>query len=252
MPERRLFVEFRDEFEFTKYPFMDNATLTENQGTQQIDKDLFLDASLYPIGNTGLVYISNINVQPRDVTITVSDSGRRELASVEFDPLFAPDILRLTDAYGRPAGILVSNSVTLSRFSTWAIGDHPFLAADTTFVPSCVIPSPEVGVRGVITEDGEAFFGDFILVGGNGVVFREEDDNVIRVDIVGDPLYRRRLCTDAELFETPRFIKTINNCPPDEFGNFQFVSGDHLNEESVMRIYSTEDGLVIDAAGTAI
>lgn len=254
MPERILFPEFRDQYADTLYPFMDGASLTAQATGQSIDRDLFIDASLYPIGSTGgFIYVSNINIQPRAVRISFADRTRREKASVTFDPLFAPDLLRVHDEWDRPAGVIVSESLKLARFSSWEPGDHTFQPAATQFVPSALIPTPEVGVRGILTAKDELFTGDLLIVGENGVVVRQElDPEVIRVDIVGDPLFRRRLCTPIDLFTTPRFIKTINGCAPDKYGNFNLTVGDHFNETTIVRVYKSDDGLVIEAVGTTV
>ncbi len=252
MPERTLFREFREQYEPTRYPFLDTATLVSGTG-QAIDPDLFLDASLYPIGSVGgAVYVSNISIKPREISITIADRTRKPRATVTFDPLFAPDILRFTDAWSRPAGVLVSDSLRLSRFTSWAEGDHLFLPVATQFVPSCVIPTPEIGVRGILTEKGDLFTGDLLVVGENGVIVRQDGPATIRVDIVGDPLFRRRLCEPVNLFTPPGFIRTINGCTADRYGNFNLTVGDHLNETTVVRIFKNNAGLVIEAVGTTI
>lgn len=252
MPERILFPEFRDEYETTRYPFIDTATLESSSG-QPIDHDLFLDASLYPIGSAGgYLYLSKINVKPRLIRITVSDRTRKEKAFVEFDPLLAPETLYVTDEWDRPAGVIVSDSLRLSRFTSWADGDHIFAPDATQFVPSCVIPTPEIGVRGVLTEKGDLFTGDLMIVGQNGVVVRKEGDDIIRVDIVGDPLFRRKLCSPVNLFKPPGFVKTINGCPAPESGNFNLTVGGHINDETILRIRKTDAGLIIEAVGSTI
>lgn len=251
MPDRILFPEFLNQFEPTKYPFVDVATLTSTEG-QVIDHDLFLDASLYPIGALGYLYISEIEVQARNVKITVADQTRTIRATANFDPLFAPSLVIFKDSYARPAGILVSDTLKLSRFTSWQITTHSFTAAATTLVPSCVIPTPAVGVRGILTERGDVFTGDFIIVGDNGVVVREETEGQIRIDIVGNPLFRRKLCIPAELFTTPRFVKTINGCGPDKYGNYNITVGNERSEQTVLRVYPTSQGLVIAAAGAKV
>lgn len=253
MPERRLFPEFRDQYERTRFPFADSALLSPtNADMQDIDNDMFLDASLYPIGAVGGLYISKITVATGLVEITIADSTASEVAAATFDPLTPPAVLRCTDALGRPAGILVSEASRLSRFSAWAVGVHTYRATSTPFTDSCVIPTPEVGVRGILTEQGDLFTRDVLIVGDNGVVVREDGDGVIRVDIVGDPLYVRTLCDPLELFNTPRFIQTVNGCPPDAQGNFQITVGDHLNAATIIRVYPNGDGVVIEAVGQTI
>jgi len=253
MPEHRLFPEFRDQYGDTRYPFTDPSTLASQSGGLSIDQDLFLDATLHPIGtNGGYLYISNIFIAPREITISVADSTRKEKASVTFDPLFAPSLLRLHDDWGRPAGVLVSDSLRLSRFSSWPPGNHQFTNVATQFVPSCVIPTPEVGVRGLLTEKGELFTKDVMIIGENGVVLRQDGPESIRVDIVGDPLFRRLLCEPIDLFQTPNFIRTINGCTPDSSGNFNLTVGDHQNEQTIVRIYKGPHGLIIEAIGTTV
>ena len=240
--------EFFDQYEFTKYPFMDTATLISTDG-QALDHDIFVDAILYPIGVTDTLHISSIVVAARAVQINIADSLQRVKCSTVFDPLFAPQLLQLVDQYGRPAGALISTSLKLARLTAWQTVTHTFIPAATTFVPSVTIPTPEVGVRGILTTSGDLFVGDFLLVGDNGVVVREETPGCIRIDIVGNPLFRRQLCTPVELFTTPRFVKTINGCPPDQYGNFNLTVGDHADDSTILRIYSTNTGLVIGAAG---
>lgn len=251
MPERRLFPEFRDQFAQTNYPFEDSALLQPTATTMHgVDKDLFLDASLYPIGAVGGLYINRITIAARYAKIEIADKTQKTKASVEFDPLFPTPVLRLTDTLGRPAGVLVSDAERLGRFSAWGFGAHTYTQLATTFAAACTIPTPEVGVRGIMLESGELFTKDVLIVGDNGVVVREgSTSGAIRVDVVGDPLFLRTLCDPLSLFSTPNFIRTINGCPPDEYGNFNLTIGDHMNEQTILRIYPSTAGLVIAAVG---
>lgn len=251
MPERILFPEFRDELEFTKYPFTDSATLQSTDG-QAIEEDTFLDASLYIVGATSQLHITSITVAFRAVVIWFGDRITKNLASASFDPLDPPALLEVVDAYGRPAGVLVSEPIRLARFSVWASGTHTFQVQATEFVASCVIPMPGTGVRGLLDDAGRLFAGDVWLVGDNGVVVREDEACVVRVDIVGDPLFVRRICDPLALFNTPNFVRTINDCGPDEFGDFKIVPGNHLAADTVLRVNPTDDGLRIEAVGELV
>ena len=252
MTERIIFPEFRNELEFTRYPFADAATLLSSNTRQELEKDIFLDASLYPIGGSVQLFISSIVVTARRVTIWLSDRLTNNIASSTFDPLDPPENLEFTDAYGRPAGILVSDALRLSRFAAWEIAEHVFAVQATEFVASCVIPTPGVGVRGLVSPAGEILTGNVWLIGDNGVVLRAENECTIRVDIVGDPLFVRKLCQQADLFVTPRPLLTINGCPPDANGDYKLVVGDHLSPETVLRINPTDDGLQIEAVGELV
>jgi hypothetical protein len=81
---------------------------------------------------------------------------------------------------------------------------------------------------------------DVWLIGEDGVVLRK-DENAIRVDIVGDPLFKRKLCTttggNIELFVTPNFVRTVNGIKPDEYGNFTITANNELAGDTILRIY---------------
>ncbi len=247
MPEHR-FQEFYDEYAATRYPFLDTCTLVADTG-QLLDTDLFLDAALYPVGNVLALHIATIVVQSRLVVISIADSKKVVLATTSFDPFGSVSDLVVTDSYGRPAGILVSDAARLSRFSSWVEGTHTFAVTAAVFSPSCVTPVPAAGVRGVGTAHGDVLTDAVVLVGGPGVVLRAVGDTGIRIDIIGDPLYRRRLCEAASAFQTPLFVQTINNCPPDQHGNISITVGSHLVDKTILRLNQAADGLVIEANG---
>lgn len=250
MPEHILFPEFRDQFAATPYPFTDDSTLTTLQTGHAIDRDIFLDATLYPLDARGAaLWINSITVAAREVVISIADATRNTVATATFDPLSPPDVVEVLDLQQRPAGLLVSEADRLQRFSAWSIGVHTFRQVATQFVPSCVIPVPATGLRGVTTPQGELLTGDVILVGGSGVVLRNTVDGEIRVDVVGDPLFRRRLCSQVALFTTPRFVKTINGCPGDADGKYFITVGDHQSAQTILRVRKTDHGLVFEAVG---
>ncbi len=250
MSDRIIFPEFRDQQDTSRYPFADKASLVSDTGKVRITSDVFLDASLYPIGNTFRLHLKQIDVSPRQITLYLSDNTRRTLATAVFDPL-ATDVftIRFVDAYGRDAGVIVSEPERLRVFAAWPVGTHLFPIGNAEFVVSCCIPTPEVGVRGIMTEDGELLTGDIFIIGDNGIVV-SEDDGAIRIDAVGDPLFVRKACDPLGKFVAPRFLKTINGCGPDQYGNFNFTVGDNLAETTILRIYPDgHGGLRLEAVG---
>ena len=249
MPERIVYPEFRDELEFTNYPFADGASLTTVGGDHTIEKTTFLDASLYPIGGVENIYISEIEVTLRAVTLRLSDRVTRDLCYATFDPIRPPSILEFWDDYGRPAGIMISDVLRLSQFGAWDNGTHTFARTATELCASCVIPTPEIGVRGILTEDGDLLTGDVWLVGENGITVREITAGQVRIDVIGDPMFVRNQCEPLALFDPPLFIKTVNRCPPNAAGDFRIEVNDHDAEETIMRIVHTDSGLRIEAVG---
>jgi hypothetical protein len=229
--------DYRDQNEVSRYPFADNANCVSADGRVEIDPTIFVDASLYPVGGDERLYISQIDVAPREVTIYIGSAARPRLVSVAFDPYDDETfLLPLRDAYERDAGILVSEPSKLRIFAAWPNGTHLFRILATSFVAACCIPTPEVGVRGILTEAGELLQGDVWIIGDNGVVVREVAGE-LRIDIVGDPLFLRRRCAPLDLFDPPQFLLSINDCGPDDYGNFNLTVDSRLADKTVLRIY---------------
>lgn len=247
---REIFPEFRDQQAATRYPFADLSTLTADSG-QVIEPDAFLDASLYPIGAVGPLFLSRVSVTAHEVTLAISDE-QREVAFAAYDALSPAADVMVFDAYGRAAGIIILGLLPFVPFAAWPPGDYAFSVEATEFAVSCVIPTPEPGVRGVLSDRNELLAGQAWLVGQDGVVLRELEAGVIRVDVVGDPLFLRKLCEPVELFKTPNFVRSINGCPPDRYGNFNLTVGDHDADETIVRVYPRDGGLVIEAVGKPI
>lgn len=259
---RILFPQFRNEQIDSKYPFADRATLKATNADLTIDKAAFLDASFYVIGGGGRVFLSRVVVTETRVQFVIETTSPAVTVSAEYDWREPPSdgALPLTDAAGRPAGLLLANvhdreaAAGLNDFRSWPLGDYAFGLSAAEFVTTTFIPAKEPGVRALKTAAGDFITNDTWLIGDGGVVLRHEEPNIIRVDIVGLPLFRRYACADAQsVFPPKRFVKTINGCPPDEFGNFTFTATangleDDAND-TVLRIYPTTSGLVISALG---
>lgn len=255
---RIIFPEFRDEQSDSRYPFSDTATLVADTGFE-LPRTCFIDASIYAIGAQTRVYVAGITITPAAVVINIGDSGSSVICSATYSALNPPEdgLLNLTDAYGRPAGVLVSSRDALALLGGWAVDTHTFTPAAAEFVSSVVAPAQEAGVRGLFTATEKLLTGDVWLIGDGGVVLREIDTGVIRVDIVGTPLFKRVNClnddgTPKEAFLSRTFIRTINGCAPDEYGNFTITVATKTAQDSVLRIYPENGVLKIDAVGTKV
>lgn len=237
MPREIRYPEFISSLENTQYPFSLDVSLTNSAGTE-VPKTAFLDAHLYPIGGAEGIYLSKVSVSYSAITFHIGDSSSSDIASGSVslpiqgeasdlnngdldDPIFC---VRLLDAYERPAGILVSEKTRIAEFSGFGVGDHNFIQEQTEFVTTVCMPTPEIGVRGIVLPDGSVMSKNVWLVGEDGIVFRHYETTVpnqgrecgaavtypvIRVDAMGDPYFLRKLCFPVDMFATPNFLKKV-------------------------------------------
>jgi hypothetical protein len=236
--------EWRNGNEHIRYPFADYVSLRNVDGAT-VDRDLFDDARLYPIGGAAGLFLSRVTVDGNVVTFAVADLVSGELASCSYDATAAPNELYLTDAYGRPAGILVSSAEKLAAaLSKYGQGTVEFTQEQTEFVATVAIPMPQPGLRGLLLDDGQVVSGDICLVGADGAVLSVED-GVIRVDFLGDPYALKRTC-DEEGAPLPEFcgLKTINGIEPDENGDFKLSIGGNLASDPVLRLAVDSNGQI--------
>ena len=219
------------------------------------EKDVFIDASFYPIGGGTSIYLSSVVVTTNKVTIYAKTVFPVMTVSTEYNPLNLPanNVLDFYDDYGRPAGILLFDRDKIAEIYQWGFGTYTFNRSATEIVATAFIPAQEPGVRALMLEDNTFITGDVCLIGSNGVVLRAEDNNVIRIDVIGVPLFQREACDDVGKNKPPqKFVSTINNCPADEFGNFTITATDRgvaPGDATVLRVYPTNFGLIIDAVG---
>lgn len=260
MPEFTLVPEWRDDQQATGWPFS-SVVIPTNDNGYFIPDSTFLDAAFYPVGGTVGLYISSISVSNNLVTIIVSDAGIENLASGSFPLLNPPSLIPFVDSVGRPAGVIISDPNRLAVFQAWGSGTQAFTVDQTEFVAAVYQPSPEIGFRGFVLADNSLITGDIWIVGDDGVVVRHDPGgplSAFRVDAVGDPLFARRLCSPANLFITPRFIKQLRivsgdgtiHAEPDESGNFEISVGSNLATDVALRVRTTDSGLVFEVMGS--
>lgn len=257
---RILFPDFRDEQGDSRYPFIDSAQLVADDGTTSIKRDTFIDAVFHVIGAGSRIYISSITVSTQKITITFGDEINPDVAATEFipNPIAAAESggLAVHDSLGRPAGTLIVTKENLSLFTGWRVGRYEFDISATEFVSTVVIPAKEPGVRGVMPATKELITGDLWLIGADGVTLRHEGNQdgkeIIRVDVVGSPLFKRLACVPYDRFQAKNFVRTINNCPADEYGNFTLTATGHEVDDTVLRITQSDGIIFIDAIGRKV
>lgn len=248
---RILYPEFRDEVADNRYPFADTATLQANNSSFNIGPDSFVDAIFYAIGAGSGLHITRISTTAALTTIVITDSDGLLEFTATYNPLQPPTTaLEVVDEYGRPAGYLLADSDKLASFGT-QIATYEFDRAATEFAASVVIPAKEAGVRGVKTPTSNLLTADVWLVGDMGVQLSAKGNGVIRIDVLGEPLFKRAVCDGNTNFPVKKYIKTINGCEPDAYGNFTLTPARALVADSILRVYPAANGIVISAVGRA-
>ena len=242
-----VFNDWRAENAQRSYPFADDATLTN--GIVTLAKSLFLDGRLYPINGDAELYLSRITRAGNNIEFAIATAAAGELATASYDvnDIPASGELAFHDDYGRPAGMLLSSQEALQAFSGLNTGAYTFLLTQARFAPAVIVAQPAVGVRGVVTDDGDFFAGDVWLVGEDGVVLRRDDDGSLRIDIIGEPFAARKLCEDEEASDEEVDvlkpycpIKLLNGIAPDDQGNFQLLIGGNQSLTNILRIVPGE------------
>ena len=259
-----LYPEFLPSLDNTKYPFLPTATLSN--GNVFFLEGTFLDAHIYAIEGTSNYYIASVQVTSSYVELVLGDLNNSALLYGRINLPITESVIQLVDNYGRPSGLLVTEPSRLSIFATWGVGVHTFERRQTEFVVTCQMPIPNPGVTGFLLPDGSVVSGHVWFVGEEGVVVRHEQTedkngdtvNLIRVDIVGDPLFLQKLCNPESLFVPVNPIKTIRvvadnqtfDCEPDEYGNISIQMNDSLASDAALRIRTTDIGLVVSVEGS--
>jgi hypothetical protein len=256
--------EFIRELEGTRYPFVATASLSNGKDT--FLEGTFLDAHLYSVLGTQRYYISRILVTSSQMTIIIGDENEAERLTGKVSMPIDTDVIQLADTYGRPGGILVSEPARLSLLAAWGIGEHRFEQKQTEFCVTCQMPVPDPGVTAIRLSGGELLSGKVWLVGEDGVVLRTEfaedkKGNVVellRIDVVGDPLFLQRLCNPEALFAAVNPVRVIRikqgdyiyECEPDDQGNFSMQMNDSLVADAALRLRTTPEGIVIAVEGS--
>lgn len=252
----KLHVEWRNTHRGTKYPFSEAASLQSTQGAV-LPEGAIIDAAIYPPGAAEGLYLASITVNPRTTRLGIHDRTAQEVASGTFLTSDPPETVALVDIGGRPAGILVSESRRLLLLT--ALGASVRFAREATeFAATVGFPAPTAGVRGFVLPDGTVVTGDVWFVGGDGVAFLADGEGAlpdgavcgeavaygrVAVHVIGDPLFRRRLCAGVN-FTAPQFIRGIHftdahghdfTCGPGAGGEVQLSLDGDLGE-TVLRV----------------
>ena len=247
-----IFPEWRNQNENTNYPFSDIATMISDTGVR-MPKNLFDDARFYPIGAVAGVYLKSVVIQENIVTLLIADPND-DLATGSFDYTNPMNDVPFYDSLGRPAGVLVSTIEKLKLLPAALPASVEFTREQTEFVASCVVPQPQIGLRGFILDDGSYVTGDIYLTGVDGIVLSVPQPNVIRVDVIGDPYAKLEECVEEGIpVKTLCGLKTINKIAPDPVtGDFKLSPGANppYAVDNVIRVSQNSGELIIETVGS--
>ena len=129
-----------------------------------------------------------------------------------------------------------------------------FTQAQTELASSCVVPLPQIGLRGFLLDDGSYFTGDIYLTGVDGIVLTVPQANTIRVDVLGDPYAKLDECTEEGIPVEPLCgLKTIDGIAPDPVtGDFKVSPGANppYAVDNVIRVTQNSGELIIETVGS--
>lgn len=246
------FPQWREGSSGGKYPFTDGSTGKSKEGVL-VPASLFTDARIFPVGGDVRQSITRIERSATQMDIAIADGhGETGVGIVQAGQ--DSNTIIIYDKYGRNCGMLLGQQIALSLFASLAIGTYTFPLGALEFVATCVAPQPQEGVRGILLESGELFTGDVWLVGEDGVVVRKDGD-YIRLDIIGDPRFRQRACSQlsSSSSSTPQIpIQTINGISPNAYGGFYIFAGTGLAADNAVRVELQDYGLKLKIVGGGI
>jgi hypothetical protein len=180
----------------------------------------------------------------------------------------------ILDQYKREIGVLIGNFDQI-RTITKPNTSLEFTQAALEFITSVIIPVPIFSIKNIFAEESTiAASGEVWLIGEDGVKLETVDsDNdgtadSVRINIISDPLFKRKLCSDTLEFSTKRGLKGIivknendeeTVVLPDVFGNIQIVIGNGTDQNgspipslvnsNIMRIFSGQNSLKFKVLG---
>lgn len=239
----------------SKYPFLDNAELLTDSG-YTLPNDLFYDASVVLSQLTGPLRLSRIYREDAIARLEFSDDLNPVIASASVNIAEASNRVRVLNSQGLLAGVFMSQDSRLAWFQTLPQGIHT-LVESAVVVPSVVVTVPAVSTPQ-----------DTYLVGSDGVQLTCEpakdidadgkliDVTLIRVHVVGDPLFVRARC-DSDNFQSPRFVRTVifrqgtmeHACNGDADGNVTIIGTSSNSADAAIRVRPTANGLQVGYAG---
>ena len=178
------------------YPFKDTASLRSVTGELEIDRRWFIEARLWPVTSSSRVYLRTIARSGTLVTLTIaSESSVLATATVNANQ----DRRRAVfyDSGSNQIGFLQTSAGGWKFILDYPEGTYRFGVSATEFIPTVVTPQVRGGASVIRDDAGNFLTGAWRFVGGEGVELVKES-NQLRINFIGDELYRRDTCENPE------------------------------------------------------
>lgn len=227
---------WRGENAETRYPFSDLSSLLSAEG-YEIPRGVFVDAVFHGL-SPAVPRLSSIAVSGQEATVTVTAS---EVLTGVYDLSGGSSQITLSDAFGRVGGAMYVDSALFvleaaklqGRAATFGEGAAEFVVDASSFAPG-------IGVAAVQAQDTR-HSGKVWLVAGPGV-YLSQDGQGIRIDLVGDPDWRRLSCQRSGVpVDRVHYLRSMNGMVPDAFGNFLWLVSEAL-ADPVLRLGAGSSG----------
>ena len=181
-----IFKEFENENELRSYPFAAGCVPPDDE-EDEIPAGLFVDAALYPINPSGVLYMSMIS---EDGTISISDdtgvimTGTHDGSTVEFHD---------TTGFRRHVGTMIASSPeALDEFLSRK-REREYSEDNASFASSCVFPVVIDGVLSVAIGEADAVAGSVSFSNASTDAVRvssmkgTDGNDTLRFDVLPQP-----------------------------------------------------------------
>ena len=178
------------------YPFVDTASLQDSTGLLKLSPVWITDAKLWPALDTpSRIYLSSIERTTFALVFTVSSLDTTVGTAV------VTDLTKKRVAIRASSGAVIG-FLGFSPGGLQAIHDVPsrvyqFPVGATEFIADVLALQASAGLRSIGDGQGGALTSKFSIVGGEGVILSKGSLGTLRIDVIGDPYYRRVSCEDA-------------------------------------------------------
>lgn len=228
------FKEFDNENALRAYPFAAGCALP-SEGGVAITPNLLVDAALYPVNPSGIVYLSGVS---KDGKFSVSDDSGVIMAGEA-----SGDSVELFDASDgeRHMGTLVAYShEALSDFVSFGT-DRVYTKEQTAFAASCVFPVVVDGVSGLSVGGTGRISGNLLFANGRSDTIR------VSSGIQGG---RRTLRFDVLPRPSPPDLNSIKRitCVVDGKTPFRISRSGGINNVVALSLYGIDRAAVCGAA----